>query len=343
MSLLKEFLMKKTLWALSAVIMLVGFTGCDADEGDECAADADCVSKDKTMICQAKQCVVPDCGNKLYCAGADKCVRAANAKDGKDHCVSATIAKCVNESQGRKWLNEKMLCEDAQITSCNTDTDCSKDMHCDTTSHRCADGAPSGNEFKYVRIDDLSQKDTSGKKLEDPGADIDAIVLTKKSGGSPVYATTVKGYHRADGVSASADKSVAANPQMALGQPDSFIGYPSNTTDCYYYAKDKQAGDKTVDRPFVSLGGLGGYLIVEMGNKIEAGDNLAVLELGACKLQNTKDGKDHKGIPEGVRVQVSVSGEDGSWKAVGDSSSQAKETGKFNGIFTVNISDGMLK
>ena len=43
-----------------------------------------------------------------------------------------------------------------------------------------------------------------------------------------------------------------------------------------------------------------------------------------------------------MKVQVSISGKDGDWALVGDSSSRVTEK-DYTGIFSVKISDNMLK
>ena len=66
---------------------------------------------------------------------------------------------------------------------------------------------------------------------------------------------------------------------------------------------------------FVSLGGKGGYIVVEMSEQIEAGDIIDVLEVGGCTLQNTADGGNVVAQAEKVKVQVSVNYTDG-WKVI---------------------------
>ena len=71
---------------------------------------------------------------------------------------------------------------------------------------------------------------------------------------------------------------------------------------------------------FVSLGGEGGFIILEMGAAVENGDKLIVTELGDCKLvkETTRSGKGGSAKAEEFKVSLTVSKEaaDGDWKVV---------------------------
>jgi len=139
-------------------------------------------------------------------------------------------------------------------------------------------GTSTGDPYRFVRIDDLSNSTSSS----DPGVDLDAIVLTDASGLNPTFATAVAYYHAAPGSVGSDD------PSDALGAPDAFSAWPSVTT-C------------GVASGFVSLGGAG-TLIVEMARPIVEGDHLQVLEVGACSYGSGT------AIADPYRVSVAVDG-----------------------------------
>jgi len=84
-------------------------------------------------------------------------------------------------------------------------------------------------------------------------------------------------------------------------RPDAFDDYPDTST-CI-----EEGG-------FVSLGGMGGQLILHMADTIEQGDTLTVLEVGNCDIGGGKDA-----IQDDVEVFVSVAADDTrDWVALGD-------------------------
>jgi hypothetical protein len=297
--------MKKSLfWLLSALAVggLFSVTACDEEEEDVCAAEDVCPA--------AQTCFVKSDGT-AGCSGIS-CNNGYN-DDGS----------CKGNSKGA----EGDSCTDSN--DCNQGLDCYKGF-CSSDAHHV--------DYKYVRLDDLSKKceAKNGSCGEDPGADIDAIVLKKAGSNDNLkYAASVKAYMRADGKqSAKADNDIATNAERALNKPDSFINYPNSDGVCYYWAKDTSD-----QRTYVSLGGEGGYLVVQMQDSIEANDVLDVLEVGDCMLWNTTDkpnqeyqkAKDN----EEIKIQISISGDDGSWQPVG--------TGKAaNGIISHTITSSML-
>lgn len=323
--LFKEILMKKLAWLLGAVA-LVGLSACDADENN--------------------------CGNVNCDESAPLCVLAANNKAGVDVCLTKDKEAAYNNCGHDKATSIKDMwmdngsCTTRYTGMCESDSQCESDQVCDTVNKKCV--AKTGSQKpRLVRLDDLTELSATDKKNgDDPGADIDTVVLTK-AGGKAVYVTEVKEFKRGDNKSVKDDDySIAANPQAVVGAPSSFVDYPTDTKNCYYYKKDtnpKEGDASTLVRPFVSLGGQGGYIVVVMGEDIEAGDTLNVLELGGCTLQNTVDKRTQVAAgKEAVKVQVSISGKDGDWALVGDSSSRVTER-DYTGIFSVKISDNMLK
>ena len=145
-------------------------------------------------------------------------------------------------------------------------------------------------DYRYVRVDDLSNI-TAG---QDPGADIDAIILEKASG-TDVYADKIEAFQPGVDVGDNID------PTDALGAPDSVINYTDAMPDC------------NADAGFVSLGG-SGYVVAHMGENIEVGDSVAVIEVGGC---------DYGGGTaklETVKVQVSVAAEPDNqyWVTLGE-------------------------
>lgn len=317
--------MKKLAWLLGAVA-LVGLAACETDDAE-----------------------TYNCDNSINCDETTQlCVTKDYAKSGKAMCLDKATKQAVYDTCGNanatvkdQWIDEDGMCVTKYTGTCTSNADCEGDQVCNAKTGICETATDVKTGAKFVRIDDLSAKSTD-KTKEDPGADIDAIVLTKADK-TVRYAEKVVSYSRADGVIAEAGKAnFAANPQMALGAPDSFVDYPASN-DCYLYKKGTTAGAPDVDRPFVSLGGQGGYLVVEMGDIIEAGDTLTVFELGKCTLRNTKDtsSEGKTGIGEAVKVQISLSEADGTFVAIGDSSSKLSDK-DFIGVFSISITDNML-
>ena len=278
---------------------------CDANK--VCAPDAKTCEKDTDCetgyVCKAKQCV----------ADAKTCEKDTDCETG----YVCKAKQCV-----------------ADANACENDADCETGYVC--KAKQCV--VEVYNEFKYVRIDDMSVACTLDKDglchVDDPGADIDAVVLTKVDN-TLHYAVSVTGYQRSDGLKAGErfDQNIpaATDPTRALGQPDAFAAYPAVDGKCAYYID----AEKTV-HPYVSLGGMGGYVVLEMANAIEAGDKIDVLEIGACDLQNTKDGGSQKAKAEEIQISISSTGE--TWKIVGKHSADSTN----QGILSFTISSNML-
>ena len=351
--------MKKSLFALAAMASLGLFAfGCgDGESGDACLTSLDCKTEDG-YICHPKELTCqPNDGCGLICdASLDqtcnkdngKCVTGAAAENchlNGDKCDEGFT--CVQDDQGAwacmpddqkcynntVWSSVAEMCVDADSETCEhgLTTECSGDGKtvCDPDLKLCVPRQVSSDPkpYKYVRIDDLTPmsdianltSDGSVKtwKSEDPGVDLDAIVLTKAGSGAPIYAEAVLGYRRGDGQESIEKKTHAFDSDAILHAPDSMTTYPSET--CNYYIGDPK-DKETRQYPFVSLGGQNGWIIVEMGDKIEEGDTLDIIELGDCKLANTESGKMDKAKAESMKVQVSVGSKvESEWVIVAES------------------------
>lgn len=337
--------MKKALWVLSALALVgFGFAGCGGEE--ECGDGYVC---DNEEFCDgqcsgAENCFGEDADGKVICSKCQydcalmfpdtfkNCNESAGLCMNDASCPAGMVAKDNGNGTG--------LCETGDAKTCTTNDQCGEGQVCDTASSMCVDEGSVEATFKYVRIDDLSDKcKMKGDKCEakDPGADIDAIVLVKKSGGAAIYAESVTGYMRSDGIKAKdgTDSQVASDPAQALGAPDSFSDYANSHIggDCIYW-KDKDAAN--LEHPYVSLGGLGGYLEVEMGGVIEKGDTLDILEVGGCNLINTSDGGKQTAVGEKIKVSISMSGDAETWNPVGESTSD-KDSNK--GLLSFALTD----
>lgn len=212
-------------------------------------------------------------------------------------------------------------CDPGSQQACNADEDCPGALMCvenacteptvlnesfdaaaldtrssrDTTEDTSRDAiTPPQGDYRFVRVDDLSP---TGEAL-DSGADIDAVIVDKASG-RQAYAQAVVGYIHGGGT-ITADW---IDPTDVTGAPDAFYAYPDLSV-C-----DVSNGG------FLSLGGLGGLLIVEMGEPIETNDIVTVLELGHCDFV--------EGVPEHEPIDISVSTSrdiDGNWWYLGTGS-----------------------
>ena len=322
--------MKKSLWILSA-LALAGFCMSGCLEGLEPEA-GDVVDNDKYCdgLCEANEfCILSDdlktgecaaCSKKCDEPGYPVCV----ILDGGVGEVCVATAHCP-EGQGYV-LDEELghyLCSSGEID----------------------EPEPVEGAGQFIRVDDMSSKDDACGKVvdgkcskDDPGADIDAIVVRKATGGY-IYAEEVVAYSRgAEGKSRLSERGVSADPTKVTGKPDSLISYP-DSGDCYYLKKDSDKEE--YDFTFMSLGGEGGYVEVKMTEQFHAGDSVDIIELGNCELVNLHDSDRitaSKVGAEPMKVQVSISGADGTWKVLGDA---GKATG---GVFKAGtITSDMLK
>jgi hypothetical protein len=166
---------------------------------------------------------------------------------------------------------------------------------------RMGDGCAVENQrFYLLKILDISV----GEGRENPGADIDAVRLTKTSGANH-FAAKVIDYKPKAGVDISAASSVTDN---ILGEPTAFAaeGQDFNTAN----AASKCS---LTDEHYLGLGGPGGYVVIDFGNNdIANGDAITVYEIGGC---TGNDGD--AGVSEAVTVQISVGKTiDENWQTV---------------------------
>lgn len=357
--------MKKSLFALAAIASLGLFAvGCgDGEGGDACITDLDCNITDgfacnvHTATCQEiDACYQKDskfCVEGYTCNPTNgECVlKGSDAEDCRSKGCEET-ATCVEDNEGvwgcmpndtkctnnTVWNNSAnggkggCIDEDSEVETCEdgSDLSCSEGLVCNKDTKLCEPRQTTDDPrpYVYVKIDDLSPVEYDKPTKEDPGVDIDAIVLKKsaENGGGTYYAAGVSGYARGDGKSTT-ESTRAYDPEQALGQPDSFLGYPNDMVNCQYYKGTVPQKD-TDERAytFVSLGGEGGYLIVNMDGKIEQGDSIDIIELSDCTLQNTKSMNGQKSNKEdiGLKVQVSTGRSvDSEWTVIGSGQATA--------------------
>jgi len=187
------------------------------------------------------------------------------------------------------------------VTGCEVDggEDGDATGDADATTNDTVDNDTSEPElvpYQYVLIEDLS--DTGG---EDPGADIDAVVLIKD--GVRSYAGRPVAYYFPPDT-----EPLRSNEFEVVDEPDAHTTYPASTGICL------------VDGSFASLGGQGGYILVEMDEEIENGDTLEVIEIGGgCFFGD--NGEDEARAEE-VQVSVSTADDlDGTWQVIGTGTS----------------------
>lgn len=156
--------------------------------------------------------------------------------------------------------------------------------------------APVALRYFFLRINDRSTN-TEG---QNPGADIDAVSIVKSGTEERFYATRVEDYKPNNEADIS---TVSIIPDNILGPPTAF-GTPFNPANA---GPDKDCS--LSETHFVSLGGVGGYIIVSFGNEhVENGDIINVYEIGNCNGE---------GQPDPIEVQVSVASHvDGNWITV---------------------------
>lgn len=156
-------------------------------------------------------------------------------------------------------------------------------------------GSTPALKYYFVRIND--QSTNSGTN---PGADIDAVSITKANTGERVYANRIEDYGPVNLQDISGVSVIAEN---ILGEPTAF-GIPFDPANA---GSDLECS--LDDENYVTLGGVGGYIIVSFGDAhIENGDTITVYEIGNCNDQ---------GVADPIEVQVSVSaGVDDVWVTV---------------------------
>jgi len=329
--------MKKALWILSSLALAgFAFVGCDEDSNDACNGECDA----DTQVCAPIKGGTHECLKK---ADIPKCIDASgNFVSGKVIEKSGSDLLCVAD-------------EENYTNKCTSNANCSGTTPvCNTVTGVC-ESAASATEFKFVKIEDLSEK----KAGSDPGADIDTVLLVKKDGSVKKVASVV-GYKRGDQKSKDNGKIYAADPEK-IKELDSLTEYGTDNATCKYFrdgsnsigtatAPKSECDSEKVDNPsatcdydysFVSLGGKDGYIIVEMEGAIEAEDKLNIIEVGDCKLVNTASGSEiaAKNVKnEEMKVQVSVtSGDAAVWKVVKEKAAASK------GVLAIDITADMLK
>jgi len=345
--------MKKSLFALAAVACFgLMSAGCDEDSLNKAIDDLvegniGCSALDKDedkaeaceKLCEEAGVKCGDAGacliNKLNGVASYSCTPT------EEVCTAQglVITNVINKTADGAEYNAYNCAAAAQDVTCNKDADCdvNNGYKCDIDGdyvqmNHCynpADYGVSDEEYKYVKVQDESPVNSKG---EDPGADIDAIVL-QKADGSQYYAADIKSYHRGDGTS-NVEKDKAFNPNAILGAPDSVLDVTNPDGKCNYLDMEKSnVDDNGLIYTFVSLGGKtegkdGGYIIVEMQKAAEVGDKLFVVELGNCDLvaETTQSGKSSTAGAEAISVSVSVSDDysDGVWVPVINSSTAIK-------------------
>jgi hypothetical protein len=297
--------MKKSLLLLASAgclgLFAIGCEGSDENpcENYTCLPGQECVENDFGIFGKLASCsATTELCEQLTKSNADSNYQLQN------HPTKGTI--CVDQNAS----NDSGTTDDG---ACYKNSDCEEAAGevCDTATGYCEIPAKA-DEYRYLRIDDLSPKTSDG---EDPGADIDAVVLQKKEGGKLYYATDVIGYQRGDGGSTKADDlDHAYNPAAAKGAPDSIVDYTNPDGKCNYLNVNRDG------YTFVSLGGEGGYLILEMGAAIENGDTLYVAETGDCSLvkDTTRSKKGGTARAENFKVSVATSknATDDDWRIV---------------------------
>jgi hypothetical protein len=326
--------MKKALWFLSA-LALTGLVAVACDDGTE-PCNGLC---DDTEACVRVQNDASHCFDAAFIAQRSDCLNADGSwVDG--------WALYLDDDEGLYLCRSN---DDDYGDTCTSSDDCPTGQICND-DHVCE--VDTAEHYRYVKIDDLSTK-SSG---DDPGADIDAVYHVKN--GVAKSAVRQVGYKRSDGLTGkdASRKYLAADPEQAVGDADGIWTYPNPNGKCKYY-KDNSTNISNAtcktnkddpscdwDYTFVSLGGQGGYIILEMDRDIEENDTIDVLEIGGnCKLVNTIDNGTGEGPgasgTEQMRVFVSVSkaAEGSHWKAIGEG-----QGANGTGVATFTVSGGAL-
>jgi hypothetical protein len=317
---------KSLLWLLSSLAIsgLFVVAACDDDEEEVDPATYPCTHQTE---CDESRCVVDQ--------AAEFDEDDELVSEGRYHC-------CAANEVARGGVCETAGSGGGSGDQCNDDNDCDYGFSC--VSGSCVNNSTTTN-YRFVKIEDLSTACDKKNCGFDPGADIDAVVLVK-SGNVTKYAKRVVGYQRSDGKSV-AERGYATDATKALRAPDSFINYPI-ADQCNYFHADVPGNDKdNREFTFVSLGGKGGWLELEMDDIIEAGDKLDILELGKCALYNTEShpGKldGGKAQSEQIQVSISVAENNGVWVTLSDNGGKLSANDTNKGILSFKISSADLK
>lgn len=313
--------MKKLIWTLSALALTgLCFSACDDDE--EAITKEFCESIGKVYVevegvasCADAQPGVKDCHvDASLCSGSTPyCVQVPNGNylcSGTEQCASGLIRD-----------NDGYCVSDVIVKNCTSHDGCEPGYLCGK-NNECVPEAEAADVYRYVRIDDLSVPTNS---QEDPGADIDAVILWKPNG-DHYTAGVVTAYHYMPDF--FKEGSVANDSSKITGEPDAFTTYTNGGLGAKEGSCDyRKGGSLSGDFTFVSLGGMkedgsdAGYIEVEMTGAIENNDRLDILELGGCKTKGTKDdntgeAKEFNAKSEDIRVQLSITKNATSWTAV---------------------------
>lgn len=304
--------MKKSLFVLASIACLGALSfGCGDDET---------VCDGYTCEKQGFECVV---GTAPLTGTYAKC------QPTKELCVS-------QYGEGAYYDEIKDSCVPADMDdSCKKDSDCDEanNEYCNLSTGFCEQKQSAG--YRYVMIEDLSSAEDDTK--EDPGADIDAVVIKPSNGDAAFYIADVVAYTRSSGGSTKKDDEAHAfDPDAIVGAPDAIVDYTAavagadKSATCKYYANSEKT-----KFTFVSLGGRGGYVIGQLEADAHNGDSIYVTEIGNCKLANTKsaDGKVAAGA-EAFSVKLSVAKEqDSDWHEV------INTEGVKNGVISATIAN----
>lgn len=193
------------------------------------------------------------------------------------------------------------------MTACEVDGDGDAETSGTTNTTTDTSGSTSGGtdttvvaaNYYFVRVVDRSTNITGSN----PGADLDAISITKKSTGERNYVTRVEEYLPVNEADIAAASFV---PENIVGEPEAF-GIPFNPANA---GPDKDCD--LADANFVALGGVGGSIIVSFGDAhVENGDVVTVYEIGGCNGEGKTDP---------IRVEASVASKvDGVWELLFES------------------------
>lgn len=193
------------------------------------------------------------------------------------------------------------------VSGCEVDDDADADggTSTDGTTDGATDGTTDGTEpillnYRYVRVTDISGNDTGNN----PGADIDAIILTKAGGGDVMPTAVIDSF-------SGSNATEAIVPEEVLTLDAFSTSNPSSGATCSLY-RDANGTNST----FFALGG-DGFVTVQFAEPgLEVGDTLRVLEVGNCEFTGL-DGNTGTAGAENVMVEVSVGSDaSGTWRTV---------------------------
>lgn len=379
--------MKKVLWAVSALAVAgLCFTGCDEEDLNNVFGDPEewsPVDNDKYCdgTCGTGENVnAPNCFTKditktdkdsTYCLGCKFNCALKFASAGQVNCVAgdavlgggwgcAALGECPAGQGFKVAADGTAKCETLSTNTCSGPGDCTDTQHCDADQKICVDNEVEENtQYTIVRITDKSDGCTGDKlnskglcKLDDPGADIDAVALVKQDN-SVSYASEVMGYLRGDVgkqvktiaefKAATEGKEIvytASDPTRALGKPDSLVSYAGGKNvdgSCIYWLNKDDKENRV--HPYVSLGGNQGWIELAMDGVIEAGDRIDVLEVGACAMKETDNADGSAAQSEEILVEIAIADDEESWVSLGENKASADN----KGVLSFTVSGAKMK